>query len=540
MADWPARGERPWDDKLKAYVDATAGVGPTDEQVAALVNAGGPTAAALSATIAMAAEARAAADLFIDFTGKPNGAAPVVMDTGQAADTVFAATGRAPVISGGRLTHGALPASGAYADYHQSQAAGDLREAGTRFYVDSSTGTTSGIMCLAVWDGIFEGTGAPIPKTPAHITIDTVTGQWQWFVSDGGASDHLQSIKQGTFTKPASDGATPWDVSFWIDPDAGIGYMRLPGVDAVTGTRFVTLTDAEIATYMPLVSLPVVTFAELVPGADVLVLEHFASAGANTAIYPEFEHGWAKELRVTRDLSSSMREAAVTPPRPGFIDYAPSTQQAKTLGTSSTVLYTDTGNTVQATVAGAAGPTGKVYIDGSLTIEFGGSLSRVVTGANITAAGTSLTAAASSFNVDDIGRQVIVPGAGPGGATLVTVIAARPNTSTLTLADAASTTVSSGSVRVFTPSETVIYARVSGSPGGVLSTPSPAAVTRGRAGQTVTVPLRLTVTGLTPGEFKTWRLDLSRYSFGDGTATVKFGGTGDQAYPALRLSATPA
>lgn len=513
----------------------------------------------LSATIAATAEADggaggvpgsvweklaawAGADAFVDFTTKPNGDPPDHLDTGQVVDFLLQnVSNRKPQISSGQLVHGTLPASGAFANYYQAQCDGDVRAGGTRWVVDSTDGSTEGSMCLAVWASDYEAAGTTVPKTPAHITISTTTGIWRWWVSDGGGSgsDHLKTVKQGTFTPPASDGNAVWECAFYIDPDTGIGFLYLPGVDATTGTRWVTVTNAEINTALSAASLPVKTFAELLDGADTVLVEHFASTAANTAIYPRYLNMWGETLRQPRDRSRAVRQKATAAPEVTYSYYPNTTQQVKALSGSSVAVYTDTGNTIPATIQATVGPSGEIHFDVyGVTIEFGGPTSRAVTDAAITGAATTLTSATAVFATDDVGRMVVVKGAGPGGSDLVTTIASRTNSTTVTVSDAAGTTVSGAGCRIHTPVETKIQGRMTG-PSTGRTTPNPDNVTVGRSGERKAVPVHFRATGRTPGAVETWTFELSLYSAASGTANIIHGGTNTTIYPVLAIKATP-
>jgi hypothetical protein len=239
------------------------------------------------------------ADAFVDFRTKPDGEPPAELDTGQPVDYVQDAwkPTRKPRIVGGELVPGTLPESGAFANYYQARLDGECRAFGTTWTVDSSDGSsTSGVMCLAAWAGVYEsGTGRAVPKTPGHIVIDTITSEWQWWVSDGGGAraDHLKAVKVGTFIPPASDGVAVWETAVYLD-DSGLGYLYLPGNDAGTGTRYVTLSNAEVATGLAAVGLPATTIEATHAGGNVVMVEHYANSAAGTARYPRFLTMWAK------------------------------------------------------------------------------------------------------------------------------------------------------------------------------------------------------------------------------------------------------
>lgn len=78
----------------------------------------------------------------------------------------------------------------------------------------------------------------------------------------------------------------------------------------------------------------------------------------------------------------------------------------------------------------------------------GGYAGRDVTDADATAASTTLSSATAAFDASDVGRQVIVQGAGTDGGELVTTIASVTDASTAVLADAAVTTVAGADARI--------------------------------------------------------------------------------------------
>jgi hypothetical protein len=326
-----------------------------------------------STTIVVGAEsatkAWAASDAFVDFTIQPNGAPAAKLDTGQAVDYVSQnVSNRAPVIASGKLKRGTLPASGSYANYYQAQLDGDCTTFGTRYVVDSTTGSTAGIMCLAAWAGVFEAGGTTPPRSPGHITINTLTNAWEWWVTDGLTGTSLRSIKQGTFTAPAKDGVAVWETACLIDAANGIGYLLLPGNDTATGKRIVTLTNAEISAFLTAVSEPVRTFAYLQNGANVLMVEHYAVTAANTAIYPEFLSMYGEVKRPARDNSRTLRVAATSPASKSITTYATSRTQALT---ASAVNISD--GTSNCTIVAAAGPRGVIEFEMEGTVLYTGA-----------------------------------------------------------------------------------------------------------------------------------------------------------------------
>jgi hypothetical protein len=257
-------------------------------------------------------------EVFIDFTSKADGPAPVAMDSGESVDWVTGTSGREPVIQGGALVAGGPdPATGAsYTNYFQVLCEKPCRAFGGRWTVDSSTGTKSGAAALIVWAEPFEGGFQTVPRTPAHLvyaTVDAGSGYaaWSWAVSDGQGSggDHLIDVKGGGFAVaatggPLSDGVDVWESSVYLDPENGVGYLYLPGVDSSTGSRWVVVTDAEVAAAFTANGLQPMTLGELLDGCNVLVAEH-ASSGTGS-IDPRFLSLWGETVNDDRDTLRRM------------------------------------------------------------------------------------------------------------------------------------------------------------------------------------------------------------------------------------------
>lgn len=75
-------------------------------------------------------------------------------------------------------------------------------------------------------------------------------------------------------------------------------------------------------------------------------------------------------------------------------------------------------------------------------------VARAVTDGAITTGTTTFTSATASFTSADVGTSIYIPGAGAAGAALVTQIRSLTNSTTVTLANAASTTVSGAAVKM--------------------------------------------------------------------------------------------
>lgn len=112
---------------------------------------------------------------------------------------------------------------------------------------------------------------------------------------------------------------------------------------------------------------------------------------------------------------------------------------------------------------------------------------RKVTDGDITATTETLTSATATFTSGDVGSQVIVAGAGVAGADLVTTISAFTNSTTVTVALAASTTVSNAATYIgaygksYKAGDTVTVTQ-GGASGGILTV-----LTVGADGQVLTL-----------------------------------------------------
>lgn len=260
----------------------------------------------------------AGADAYINFATKANGNPPAILDTGQSVDFITETqNGWKPQIASGKLVHGTLPVSGPYAAYYQAQLDGDCYKAGARWTVlgDGSAGTTNGIMCLAIWDGIYHPTTMDVPRHLVHLTCTTLPSgglvTYQFWVSDGDDT-HFMACKTWQCVAPASDGVAIWETAVQVDLDNGVVWLKLPGDDSVTGSRIVTVTEAEVQAALTSNGKPSKTFEELFTGSDVLVLEHYGTDG-ETAIYPRFIDVWGEVARPARKASAELTAIASDP-----------------------------------------------------------------------------------------------------------------------------------------------------------------------------------------------------------------------------------
>lgn len=87
-------------------------------------------------------------------------------------------------------------------------------------------------------------------------------------------------------------------------------------------------------------------------------------------------------------------------------------------------------------------PTGTAMnLEGSIDVRIG-------TDGAATASSATFTSATGGFLATDVGKEIRIAGAGASGATLVTTISAVTNTTTVTLAATASTTVAGATYNV--------------------------------------------------------------------------------------------
>lgn len=304
----------------------------------------------------------------VDFSTQENGDALTVLDTGQAVDYVLQnVSGRKPQISSGRLVHGTLPASGAFANYYQAQMGARCDRIGTRFVWPTGTAEAYGTMCYALWGSVYEAAGTNVPSSIAHVTVTPgtgATGTWQLFVCDGVG--HLFVVKQATFTNPPADDKTPWYCETVIDWDAKVIYNTLPD------GQVVTVSDADIQAMYTLLGHTPVAFLD--HQATVAMIEHFATTNGHLAKYPRFLDMWADTvsapssaravtpLAVARSLLSLKSQI---PRAQAHLCYAPTTQ----LSVASTTSAANVDNT-NVRVVGTAGPTGKLIVEVQAYYEF--------------------------------------------------------------------------------------------------------------------------------------------------------------------------
>lgn len=151
-----------------------------------------------------------------DFANSPNGAAPTVLDSGQAASITgtFLAT-----VNAGALYQPSGSGAGAVS-YLNTVTSKNVRRIGCEFTVESAT--DSGALCLAVWDSPFT---TPIP--PAGIHFVTTSTTWQIGPYHGQASDGFQAVANFTYKTPLQAGVT-YRVEIEIDPDRGHATVKLP------------------------------------------------------------------------------------------------------------------------------------------------------------------------------------------------------------------------------------------------------------------------------------------------------------------------
>lgn len=422
-----------------------------------------------------------AADACIDFTTKADGDPPVVLDTGQPVDFLQPTTGYKARILGGKLVpQASLPPSGTYATYYQAQLDGDCRAFGTRWTWNSADGSTDAVMCAATWVGLIRvGTNTPVPRTPAHITI-TRAGAWNWWVGDGQGpgGTRLKAVKGGTFTPPASDGSAVWEVACYIDSDNGIGYLYLPGVNSVTGSRWVTITDTEINTYFTNAAFlgrsvadgamtngsttltsatgafnntndagKAITVAGAGPGGTTLNAYIASVTNSTTAVLSVAASATVSGAAVTLSaLSVPSLATALAGAATVFVEHfssaTPQTDRyPKFLSMWGEPLrqQRDIRRSLREKATAPPVPVVVKYDDTRTVAD--GAMSSVTNT-------TTLTSATAAFVSGDAGRAIVVKGAGTAGADLSGYIASVTNSTTVVLTVSASTTVSNATVNI--------------------------------------------------------------------------------------------
>jgi hypothetical protein len=317
-----------------------------------------------NALVKVARQSDLNSEIFIDFTTKPNGVAPLVTDTGQSAAVRWTTGQNAPKIVGGKLVADA-PLDALYASYYQLPFANnaDGVRVGCEFTVaGNDAGATNST--VALWDHDFSNLAGNVPQARVHAVIVPGTSSWSFWVGDGAG--HLVQVANGTFIAPAFDGVTRWRHDVHVDTERGVANMVLPD-DSV-----VTVTAAQIAAASGFASAP--TLAGL--SAKYAMLEHFALTHGqpNLATFPQFTSFWAESsfsprgrrtvspAAMAKVIQAVKKTAAVSPT---FTRYAPSS--ALVVAATTTQAAIDGTNVV---ISGVFGPTGTVLIDVMAWYEF--------------------------------------------------------------------------------------------------------------------------------------------------------------------------
>jgi hypothetical protein len=98
----------------------------------------------------------------------------------------------------------------------------------------------------------------------------------------------------------------------------------------------------------------------------------------------------------------------------------------------------------------------KVGVFGNLIVNASLLTQRSAENAVLTAASTTMTSATAAFTAGDVGKNITVTGAGVGGGHLATTIAGYTNATTVTLAVAATTSISGATLCIFGARDTNI------------------------------------------------------------------------------------
>jgi len=306
---------------------------------------------------------------YVDFTTQANGAPLSVLDTGQAVDYTFNASGRAPTISGGRLivNNQAGAGSGSLADYYQCNLNAPIVRVGAEWTQPSGADDGNGNATIVAWDSIYEGGGTTVARSWFHMSIVPGTGAIgtaKWSTGDGAGN--LLNVKSQTFTNPPADGVTVWRCEGVLDKEAGIAFAWLPD------GSIMRLTDAEIAAFCIAVSKPIQSLKNL--DSKVMVIEHFCLTGANTASFAGFKNVYAEtaspqfKLRSDSPLNLAYKAwvlKALVPPIPVGVSYAPTTPESIVTTTSAANINSTSGK-----FSCTAGPSGIVIVVASAYYEW--------------------------------------------------------------------------------------------------------------------------------------------------------------------------
>ena len=231
---------------------------------------------------------------YIDFTGKPNGDPPSVLDTGQATDFLFGDR-KCQIASGRLVARGPFPVSGGYADYYQSDLGAPGTRIGATYLWPSGTPDANGTMAIILWASVWQGGANPVPPSICHLVITPntgATGNWEYGIFT--SANEYVIVKNGTFTNPPADGSTPWYTDVVIDWQAQIVYVYLPDNKAVQ------ITAAEIAAAITAAAKTPTAFSAF--GNSVAVVEHYTGANPQTTKYPEIIDVWADTARASGNI----------------------------------------------------------------------------------------------------------------------------------------------------------------------------------------------------------------------------------------------
>lgn len=326
------------------------------------------TRAMTPAAAAAAIGANVNTTAYVDFTTKADGAAPTVMDTGQSVHTGFA-TGRAPVISGGRLVADPLLGTSGSADYFQADVGASIYRLNTEFTLASGSNDGTGTVTMGAWSATYLGTApqATVPQARCHFGVvpgTGATGSWSYSVFAGGGAA-IVSVKSGSFVNPAQDGVTPWVLDASFDLDTGIAYCYLPD------GQLVTVSDAEISAAMTAASQTPIALRDL--AGTVGFIEHFAVSGSGgkfpqfksfavDTVQPKKSRSWFSARAIGKILTTLKNNVSPAITR---TKYSPTT--LATIAASTTNTSVDTTNVK---VTAAFGPTGCVLIEVDCYYEF--------------------------------------------------------------------------------------------------------------------------------------------------------------------------
>jgi hypothetical protein len=214
----------------------------------------------------------------------------------------------------------------------------------------------------------------------------------------------------------------------------------IPIVDVHDPTMAVTGTTKKISvTNLLAGALPTLAQASASASAT-LALNTITTVTAATALTMTLPTAATGSLIVVERASASTANVAVT----GSIRGVGAQTVTLQLSNESETFFATGGSWWPVAGHKTLGSLDSRYVPGIFAVKTYGAVgnTKAVADGAMTASSATLTSATAGFTAADVGKSVIVTGAGPAGAALGTTVSAYVNSTTVTLAASASTTVS--------------------------------------------------------------------------------------------------